>query len=117
MNLNYEVLDHPPYSPDIAPSDYHLFRSMNDGLIDFGELTKILTVCMEQKILDEDLSKCFNIFDYNKDGSVCHMDIYKTLKKFNEKCTSLNDCKLIVYNLAKNNASFTFEEFKDLSKN
>ena len=30
--LNWEVLSHPPYSPDIAPSDYHLFRSMTHGL-------------------------------------------------------------------------------------
>ncbi|KAG5321876.1 MOS1T transposase, partial [Pseudoatta argentina] len=29
--LNWEVLPHPPYS-DIAPSDYHLFRSMAHGL-------------------------------------------------------------------------------------
>lgn len=26
--LSYEVLSHPPYSPDIAATDYHLFRSM-----------------------------------------------------------------------------------------
>lgn len=26
--LKWEVLTHPLYSPDIAPSDYHLFRSM-----------------------------------------------------------------------------------------
>ena len=30
--LNWEVLPHPPYSPDIAPSDYYLFRSMAHGL-------------------------------------------------------------------------------------
>ena len=32
--LNWDVLPHPPYSPDIAPSDYYLFRSMEDGLDD-----------------------------------------------------------------------------------
>lgn len=32
--LNWEVLSHPPYSPDLAPSDYHLFRSMAHGLAD-----------------------------------------------------------------------------------
>lgn len=32
--LNWDVLLHPPYSPDIAPSDYHLFRSMTHGLAD-----------------------------------------------------------------------------------
>ena len=30
--LQWDVLPHPPYSPDIAPSDYHLFRSMTHGL-------------------------------------------------------------------------------------
>jgi len=32
--LKWEVLSHPPYSPDVAPSDYHLFRSMAHGLKD-----------------------------------------------------------------------------------
>ncbi len=27
-SLGFRVLPHPPYSPDLAPSDYHLFRSL-----------------------------------------------------------------------------------------
>ena len=32
--LKWKVLSCPPYSPDIAPSDYHLFRSMGHGLVE-----------------------------------------------------------------------------------
>uniref|UniRef100_A0A914DGL5 Transposase n=1 Tax=Acrobeloides nanus TaxID=290746 RepID=A0A914DGL5_9BILA len=28
--LGWEVLDHPPYSPDVAPSDYHIFLSLKN---------------------------------------------------------------------------------------
>ena len=31
--LKWEVLPHPPYSPDIAPSDYYFFQSMVHGNI------------------------------------------------------------------------------------
>lgn len=30
--LNWEVLDHPPYSPDLAPSDFHLFGPLKEHL-------------------------------------------------------------------------------------
>jgi len=30
--FGWEVLPHPPYSPDIAPSDYHLFLSLQHFL-------------------------------------------------------------------------------------
>ena len=33
-SLGWEVLPHPPYSPDLAPSDYHLFRDLQRHLKD-----------------------------------------------------------------------------------
>lgn len=30
--FGWELLPHPPYSPDLAPSDYHLFSSMSHAL-------------------------------------------------------------------------------------
>ena len=30
--LKWEILQHPPYSPDISPSDFHLFRSLQNSL-------------------------------------------------------------------------------------
>jgi histone-lysine N-methyltransferase SETMAR len=32
QELDWEILPHPPYSPDLAPSDYHLFSSLFNNL-------------------------------------------------------------------------------------
>jgi histone-lysine N-methyltransferase SETMAR len=32
LELGWTVLSHPPYSPDLAPTDYYLFRSLTDYL-------------------------------------------------------------------------------------
>ena len=32
LGLGWEVMPYPPYSPDLAPSDYHLFRSLKNHL-------------------------------------------------------------------------------------
>jgi len=34
QELQFEVLAHPPYSPDLSPTDYHLFRSLGNHLHD-----------------------------------------------------------------------------------
>jgi transposase len=31
-HFNWELFDHPPYSPDLAPSDYHLFTYLKNWL-------------------------------------------------------------------------------------
>jgi hypothetical protein len=32
QKLNCKILSHPTYSPELAPSDYHLFRSLSNNL-------------------------------------------------------------------------------------
>ena len=32
LELDWKVMPHPPYSPDLAPWDYHLFRSLKNHL-------------------------------------------------------------------------------------
>jgi hypothetical protein len=50
--FGWKVLAHPPWSPDVAPSDYHLFRFLRHHLCykhyeDFDELKSDLTAFFE----------------------------------------------------------------------
>ena len=47
--LEWELLPHPAYSPDVAPSDYYLFRSMEHFLRGrhFTNLEVVETGCRE----------------------------------------------------------------------
>ena len=46
LDFGWELLPHPPYSPDLAPTDYYLFRSLSNHL--------------REKIFDDDIEiKCF----------------------------------------------------------
>jgi histone-lysine N-methyltransferase SETMAR len=53
-DLNWEVIPHPPYSPDLAPSDYHLFTSMANALclkrfIDYEDVSEWVKNWFEEK--------------------------------------------------------------------
>lgn len=47
--FGWTVLPHPPYSPDLAPTDYHLFRALSNSLRDmtFAEMSDLEEWLME----------------------------------------------------------------------
>ena len=52
--LEWEVLQHPPYSPDLAPTDYHLFRSLSNHIrgVTFDNEEDLKTGSITSSILD-----------------------------------------------------------------
>jgi transposase len=55
--FGWNVLEHPPYSPDLAPNDYHLFRSMehflrNEKFKNIDEIKENLTGFFDSKPRD-----------------------------------------------------------------
>ncbi|KAL1474652.1 hypothetical protein MTO96_020541 [Rhipicephalus appendiculatus] len=72
----FEILPHPPYSPDLAPSDFHLFPTMKSYLKgkhfpdDETLISEVTTWLLEQPV------------DFYKRG------VYSCIKRW-EKCVSL----------------------------
>lgn len=69
-SLSWEILPHPPYSPDISPTDYHLFRSLDNPM---GNK------CFENRQeLENDLQQFFS----SKDTSFYRDGIYHLLNRW-----------------------------------
>lgn len=70
--LEWEILLHPPYSPDLAPSDYHLFRSLTNHLRDR---------CFDK---EEDLRQDLNAFFDSKPQKFWREGIHHLVDRWKE---------------------------------
>ena len=61
--LNWEFLLHPPYSPDLVPSDYHLFRSMKSAPYSKKRKIKCTTLYFSMECI---LNKIFLNFIFSR---------------------------------------------------
>uniref|UniRef100_A0A8R1EIY6 Histone-lysine N-methyltransferase SETMAR n=1 Tax=Caenorhabditis japonica TaxID=281687 RepID=A0A8R1EIY6_CAEJA len=50
-----EILPHPPCSPDIAPTDYHLFRSLQNSLKDMKPFRDNLIIQYSRKKIEDNI--------------------------------------------------------------
>ena len=72
----FELLSHPPYSPDQAPSDFHLFRHLKDSL------------CGRSFEDDDVLIMAINQWTEKQEQNLFMVGI-KTLEQRWEKCIAL----------------------------
>ena len=69
--FGWEQFDHPPYSPDLAPSDFHLFLHLKSFLVgrqfhDNNEVKEVVTTCFasqEASFYDEGIQKLVQHYD------------------------------------------------------
>jgi len=57
--LGFRLFDHPPYSPDLAPSDYHLFPEQKIRLKGSHFSSYVEVIAAAETRLDGQLSACF----------------------------------------------------------
>ena len=77
VSCGFELLPHPPYSPDLAPSDYHLFPDMKKQLCGLVFADNEETTAAVLNVLEGFETPFF------KEG-------LKALEKRCEKCVRLN---------------------------
>ena len=76
--FNWEIFDHPPYSPDLAPSDYHLFTKMKVWLAN------------QRFHTNEELMDGVNIWLHNLVVPFFDEGLQKLLSR-NDKCLNVDD--------------------------
>ncbi|UYV66819.1 hypothetical protein LAZ67_4002984 [Cordylochernes scorpioides] len=81
QEFEWEVLQHPPYSPDLAPTDYHLFRSMSNHMrgTTFDE--------------EEDLKTWLNNFFDTRPDDFWRNGINKLVERWEEVGNAMEECE------------------------
>ncbi len=77
--VGWEILPHPPYSPDISPSDYHLFLSMSNFLRD------------KRYSNETELKSDIESFFESKDASFFHRGIFSLAERWQRIVDSYGD--------------------------
>jgi histone-lysine N-methyltransferase SETMAR len=57
--LGFQCLDHPPYSPDLATSDYHLFPALKEQLKSRHFLSDMEVISAAETCVDGQYSEFF----------------------------------------------------------
>ena len=57
--LGFQYVDHPPYSPDLAPSDYHLFPGLKKKKLKVRHFSPDAVIAAAETRLDGQRSELF----------------------------------------------------------
>ena len=97
QSLNYEILPHPPYLPDISPTDYHLFKHFELFIYNKVFLNKKSIVKEFKQFIGEkddkffengiySLEKCWAKVIDNQGSSLIKINTLRQLYSFIFKC-------------------------------